>query len=113
VSTEPVRGRGIKMMGIVLGLAMILIAAVGVWNRVRDQGFEAQHPAPGRSVDASGVQVHVIDHPGAEPAVVCIHGNSGSALDFASVQALAGPKHRVVAVDRPGYGWSDRSEEHT
>ncbi len=46
---------------------------------------------------------------GAGPAVVMIHGNSGSVddFDFKSLGLLC-RDHRVIAVDRPGHGKSDR-----
>jgi pimeloyl-ACP methyl ester carboxylesterase len=46
---------------------------------------------------------------GRGPAVVMIHGNAGSIEDFefGTIQALA-LNYRVVAVDRPGHGKSDR-----
>jgi pimeloyl-ACP methyl ester carboxylesterase len=47
--------------------------------------------------------------PGAEPAVVLIHGASGNMEDMRL--ALGGKlatSHRVILVDRPGHGWSSR-----
>ena len=46
---------------------------------------------------------------GAGPAVVMIHGNAGSVddFDFKSLGLLC-RDHRVLAVDRPGHGKSDR-----
>src|SRR5215471_3168840 len=51
---------------------------------------------------------------GTGPAVVMIHGNAGSIEDFefGVIQALA-LNYRVVAVDRPGHGKSDRPNETT
>src|SRR5262249_924887 len=46
---------------------------------------------------------------GAGPAVVLIHGNAGSVddFDFKSLGLLC-RDHRVIAVDRPGHGKSER-----
>src|ERR1043166_5920795 len=46
---------------------------------------------------------------GAGPAVVMIHGNAGSVddYDFKSLGLLC-RDHRLIAVDRPGHGKSDR-----
>src|SRR5689334_25393875 len=46
---------------------------------------------------------------GRGPTVVMIHGNAGSIEDFefGVIQALAS-NYRVIAVDRPGHGKSDR-----
>ena len=48
---------------------------------------------------------------GAGPAVVMIHGNAGSVddFDFKSLGQLC-RDHRVIAVDRPGHGKSDRPD---
>ncbi len=46
---------------------------------------------------------------GTGPAVVMIHGNAGSVddFDFKNFAALC-REHRLIAVDRPGHGKSDR-----
>src|SRR5215813_15273035 len=51
---------------------------------------------------------------GRGPTVVMIHGNAGSIEDFefGVIQALS-LNYRVVAVDRPGHGKSDRPNETT
>src|SRR5215813_3423691 len=48
---------------------------------------------------------------GSGPAVVMIHGNAGSVddFDFKSLGLLC-RDHRVIAVDRPGHGKSDRPD---
>ena len=49
--------------------------------------------------------------PGAEPAVVLIHGASGNLEDMrlALGEKLAS-SHRVILIDRPGHGWSARPD---
>lgn len=41
---------------------------------------------------------------GPGPVVVLVHGQPGSAHDWARVVPLLATTHRVIAVDRPGYG---------
>jgi len=62
-------------------------------------------------VTVNGLRVRYIES-GKGPAVVMIHGNAGSIEDFefGVIQALA-LNYRVVAVDRPGHGRSDRPNE--
>ena len=75
---------------------------------------ESLHPPIGRFVDVDGRRVHVRDRgtppddPSA-PVVVLLHGASTSLLDFepALAPALA-DTFRVVSVDRPGHGYSER-----
>jgi len=51
---------------------------------------------------------------GAGPVLVMIHGNAGSVedFDFKSLGLLC-HDHRVIAVDRPGHGKSDRPNDST
>ena len=77
--------------------------------------IEAVHPPAGQFVEVEGVRLHVAetglarDAPGAEPAVVLIHGASGNMEDMrlALGERLAA-SHRVILIDRPGHGWSSR-----
>ena len=54
---------------------------------------------------AGGLRLHYIERPGAEPAVLLIHGLPGTAEDWNLVTRLL-PGRRTVAIDRPGYGFS-------
>jgi pimeloyl-ACP methyl ester carboxylesterase len=66
---------------------------------------------PGRPVDAGGVRLNVLDR-GAGPAVVLLHGNPGSLLHFVpGVVDLLAPRFRVLALDRPGHGWSEPARD--
>jgi pimeloyl-ACP methyl ester carboxylesterase len=77
--------------------------------------IEAAHPPAGQFMEVEGVRLHVAElglrrgSPGAEPAVVLIHGASGNMEDMrlALGEKLAA-SHRVILIDRPGHGWSSR-----
>jgi pimeloyl-ACP methyl ester carboxylesterase len=95
-----------------------LIVAFGALGAVTLFGvarIEASHPPAGQFVEIEGVRLHVAeiglarDAPGAEPAVVLIHGASGNMEDMrlALGETLA-DSHRVILIDRPGHGWSSR-----
>ncbi len=45
---------------------------------------------------------------GPAPVVVLLHGQPGTAADWYRVVPLLSPDHRVIAVDRPGYGGDPR-----
>ncbi len=70
---------------------------------------EPAHKPPGRFIEVDGVRVHAIVRGKGRP-VVLIHGNGTMAEDFVIcglVEQLA--KHyRVVAIDRPGFGHTER-----
>lgn len=75
---------------------------------LREAEIEARTPPQGRFVDVDGRQVHAVVR-GSGPDIVLIHGAGGSARDFTYdfVERLA-QDFRVIAVDRPGFGWSER-----
>ncbi len=71
---------------------------------------EETHPPVGRFVAVEGLRVHLTDE-GAGPPVVLVHGASGNLRDwtFSMTGRLAAAGLRVIAVDRPGFGYSDRA----
>ena len=69
----------------------------------------ASATAESRMVSAPGGRLHVRDFPGAEPALVVLHGFPDDSRIYDRVAPLLAPR-RVVAVDWLGYGRSDRVE---
>jgi pimeloyl-ACP methyl ester carboxylesterase len=70
---------------------------------------EAVLPPAGRFVDVPGARLHVVER-GQGPALLLVHGLAGQLCHFtyAIVDELAA-QYRVVAVDRPGSGYSVRA----
>ena len=65
-------------------------------------------PVTEHFVTVDGLRVHYIES-GTGPTVVMIHGNAGSVEDFEfGAMDLLASEYRVVAIDRPGHGGSDR-----
>ena len=85
------------------------LAAAAVWNNARARRAERDHPPRGRFLEVDGVRLHYLER-GAGPPVVLLHGNVVSAEDYVSSGVLEriAERHRVVAIDRPGFGYSDR-----
>lgn len=85
------------------------LAGLALFNRSRTLRTQRRHPALGRFIDVDGVTVHVVER-GQGPALVLIHGNGTSAKDWAASGFLdrLAATHRVIAIDRPGYGHSSR-----
>lgn len=75
---------------------------------LREASIEARNPVAGRIVIVNGREVHMTVR-GAGPDLVLIHGAGGSSrdFDFGIADRLA-ERYRVFAVDRPGFGWSER-----
>ena len=71
------------------------------------QDAQCEHPKEDY-LEIENTRVRYVEA-GAGPVVVMIHGNAGSVddFDFKSLGVLC-RDHRVVAVDRPGHGKSDR-----
>lgn len=63
-----------------------------------------------RFVMVDGVRL-AYDDAGSGPAVVCLHAIGHGASDFARLAERLRERHRVIALDWPGQGWSDPDRE--
>lgn len=85
------------------------LGAMTAYNVYRARKAEREHPPTGRFVTVNGVRLHYHEK-GEGPPVVLLHGNVVTAEDFrtSGVLDLLAGRHRVIAFDRPGFGYSDR-----
>ena len=85
-----------------------LATAAGLVTRSARE-TERAHPADGRFVVVEGVKLHYLER-GDGPPIVLLHGNGVTAQDWAVSGVFDGlaTDHRVIAFDRPGFGYSDR-----
>ncbi len=75
----------------------------------------AQRPAQGESFDASGVRIHYITEGQGDP-VVLIHGLHSSAMMNWGINGIIrdlAKDHRVIALDLPGHGESDKPDDES
>jgi pimeloyl-ACP methyl ester carboxylesterase len=83
----------------------------GLWldTRRRVAAAEQRQPPVGSFVRADGARLHYVER-GGGPAVVLIHGAWMMLQDMTSSPLFreAAGRYRVLAVDRPGYGYSER-----
>lgn len=103
------RGVEARRRGIVAAGVVGALTAATLFNRQAARRAERRHPPIGRRITVDGVRVHALDR-GSGPAVVLLHGSGSLAQDFVTsglVDALS-RTHRVIAFDRPGYGYSER-----
>ena len=104
----------VMLVGVAVVLALLalsaVITAVGAWLIAR------AHPPTGKFVAVNGGRLHVVDLDGREqrpgdnlPVLLLLHGASGNLeeMRLALGERLRG-QHRVILVDRPGHGWSER-----
>lgn len=97
-----------------LVLLVVVIAALAVLagltllraNR-RENAAVAEFPPEGQILTVDGIRMHAVVN-GTGPDVVLIHGSSGSTRDFTfGLMPELAKRYRVIAIDRPGMGWSE------
>jgi pimeloyl-ACP methyl ester carboxylesterase len=110
---QPFRRRNTRVAR-TTGLVMAAAAAgTAGWVAGRARAAEERYPPSGNFVEVDGVRVHYVER-GEGDCVVLLHGNVVMAQDFATsriFRSLA-ERYRVVAFDRPGFGYTDRPRVH-
>jgi len=106
-------GKKILIGAVVFNLGLVLVTLA------LSKQAEIAHPMEGVLVNLDGTNMHVIksapraddkQKEAAHDAMVLIHGASTSALDFKSnLLPELSDRHTVLAIDRPGHGYSERS----
>ena len=92
------------------------VAAVGAglagWTALATRMNEALVPADGRFIDVAGGRMHFTDE-GSGPVLVMIHGLMGQLRNFSyAVTDRLKDSHRIINVDRPGWGYSTLADEN-
>jgi pimeloyl-ACP methyl ester carboxylesterase len=105
------RGPVASRTGTILAASAAALAAAAVYNIYRTRKVEHDHPPTGRFITVDGIRLHYLEK-GEGPPVVLIHGNVVTAEDFvlSGVFDRVARNHRVIAFDRPGYGYSERPQ---
>jgi pimeloyl-ACP methyl ester carboxylesterase len=88
-----------------LGVAALINSAIA-------RSAERRNSPKGAFIEVDGVQLHYLEKGSGSP-VVLLHGNQSMADDFAisGVIDLLAKQYRVVAFDRPGFGYSERPRD--
>jgi Alpha/beta hydrolase family len=97
-----------KALPIAAGVVVAAVASA-LLNRWLAKKAERRNPPVGRIITVEGVRLHYVER-GTGTPLVLLHGNGSMIEDFQSsgLIDLAAKKYRVIAVDRPGFGHSDR-----
>ncbi|MDX2236015.1 MAG: alpha/beta hydrolase [Hyphomonadaceae bacterium] len=97
----------IKIAAIVALVAAIVLA---LNSAAYGRRVEKRWPPIGRFVRVEAARLHVIERgPADAPRVLMLHGASANAREFTgAVASLLEIDHRLLIVDRPGYGYSSR-----
>lgn len=99
----------IILLGLV-GLVGLALLAGAIVTIVVSSRIEKRNPPIGNFIDINGTRLHYVDEgPSDAPVVLLIHGASSNVRDMlVPARARLGGKYRLIAVDRPGHGWSER-----
>jgi pimeloyl-ACP methyl ester carboxylesterase len=96
---------------VVVGVAALVTALTisAIVNRSIAKIAERNNPPRGKFVEVDGIRLHYVERGHGEPLVL-LHGNGSMIQDFASSGLLdkAAQKYKVIAFDRPGFGYSQR-----
>ncbi len=102
-------------------VAILVVMAAGLWALVSwfmggplttAREIAEQFPATGDFVDAGGVQLHYeLTGPVGAPTVLVLHGASGNLHEPKLALGEALSDFRVLWIDRPGLGWSERPRD--
>lgn len=104
-------GRGfLRVTLAIFATAAIVLGALAVITEVGVGMIERTHPPTGRFVEVEGGRLHLLELGAADAApVVLLHG---AGANLGDMRLALGDKlaanHRVILIDRPGHGWSDR-----
>lgn len=92
--------------------AVLALCGAGTWGLAEWRAARAKtaYPPSGHFVEIEGRRIHLTVS-GAGPDVVLIHGAFGSLRDFTfDLAARLEGRYRVIAIDRPGLGYSDHTD---
>lgn len=98
------------LLGVLAGFAAVVAGLVlfSVWTAWR---VEKVLPPRGKFLQLTGARIHYLER-GSGRAIVMVHGLGGQSanFDYGLVDELA-REYRVIAVDRPGAGYSTRESD--
>ena len=106
---EPRRSGRRRAASWALAAAAASLGALAIANALLARRSEARHPPDGRFVTVEEVRLHYRSA-GEGPVIVLLHGNGVASDDFvvSGIMERLAPSARVIAFDRPGFGYSDR-----
>lgn len=89
------------VLGALLALLLLVVAVNWTWG-----DLPPEPPRSGTLAQVGDMRLRYVERPGVRPEVLLLHGQPGTAEDFERVTPLLAG-HRTIALDRPGYGFSD------
>ena len=95
---------------IVFLIGAIVFGALGVFTVASVGAIERAHPPSGRFIEVEGGRLHLVELGRADAqTIVLLHG---AAVNHGDMRLALGDRlaahYRVILIDRPGHGWSER-----
>ncbi|MEZ0222105.1 MAG: alpha/beta fold hydrolase, partial [Tardiphaga sp.] len=91
-----------------------VLCVLAVATQVGVLVFERKYRPTGELVDVTGGRLHVVQigpRDASGPPIVLIHGATSSMETMRlPLGNMLAEKHRVILIDRPGFGWSTRDD---
>lgn len=93
-----------------VAFGIVATAATAALTRYLTRRAESEHFPGGKFLAVNGQTVHFVDE-GAGPCVVLLHGNGSMIEDYEATTLIdtLSKDHRVIIVDRAGFGLSTRA----
>lgn len=94
---------------VILILLLSVVSLSWVYNKFATTKEIKNTPPPGEMVEVNGHNMHVYAEGEGKAAIVFMSGGGTSSptLDFKPLWSKLSLKHRIVVVEKAGYGWSD------
>jgi pimeloyl-ACP methyl ester carboxylesterase len=90
-------------------LVVLVVAGLVLFAAFITRSIQKAVPPLGTFIDVDGARIHYLDR-GRGPTIVLIHGLTGQLRNFThSLVDLLTNEFRVIAIDRPGSGYSKRA----
>ena len=101
----------VTVLGGLVLISLAVLAGLSIWSRMIARRVEAAIPPAGEIATVTGGKIHFLDQGEGRP-IVMIHGLAGHLQNFthSTTDALK-DDFRVIALDRPGSGYSARDSD--
>lgn len=100
----------VRRLKVIIAVVAAVLAALAGITLVGTWAIERANPPTGRFVDVDGGRLHIVELGSPEaPPLLLLHGASGNLNDLRlAIGERLAQRYRVILIDRPGHGWSDR-----
>ena len=103
----PALRRAARIAAAGIGVLVLLIGGLSLWNFLAEQLGSHRHPVPGDFYSVEGKQMHINCTGTGMPTVVMESAASSRWTQWRKVQPALSQVTRVCSYDRAGHGWSE------